>query len=704
MKLQHLFVGAITVALLSGCGGGGGSSSAPSSTPAASILSGFGAVGTPIVNGTINVICAAGSEFSSITNSTGAWQFTLTGQTLPCAVQLSGGTINSVANTATYTSIATVVGTVNVTPLTDLLVANLVGSATPRTWFAGLSSPSATLASITQIKVNTALANLSGAVPALTPLGTTSPITTAFTPLAGNISDDMLTALKTAITFNAAGVTYASLLTDASATSFTAPAAGFGTALTAAYTATPSGGGGTTSYTIGGTVSGLTGSVVLQDNGGDNLTVTANGNFLFATQINNVSPYNVTILTQPIGQTCTVSTGAGTVSWNNVTNVAVVCATNTYNVGGSVSGLAGTLVLQDNNGDNLTVTANGTFTFATQVANGSPYSVTVFTHPASQSCSVVSGAGTITAANVTNVAISCVTNTYTVGGTVTGLSGSVVLQNNSGDNLTISTNGFFTFPTAVAYGNTYNVTVFTQPNGQTCSVSTGTGTISLANITNVLVTCALNSYTIGGTVTGLNGSMVLQNSGIDNLTVSTNGSFTFPTTVAYGNTYNVIVLTPPAGQTCAVTGGSGTATATVTSVVVNCTPNSITLFSIPDLLFGGSPTALPLPYAAIAVVSPTVICVGSGCATGYDVGTFELIASGQSYTITNLQATNSTTGSTITPSFSGLANGQIITAGQTVTFDLMSPFTGGNTVNLTYSFTIQETGQTFSYVVQLRTN
>jgi len=38
-------------------------------------------------------------------------------------------------------------GTVNVTPLTDLLVANLVGTATPSTWYAGLSSNPAPLGS-----------------------------------------------------------------------------------------------------------------------------------------------------------------------------------------------------------------------------------------------------------------------------------------------------------------------------------------------------------------------------------------------------------------------------------------------------------------------------------------------------------------------------------------------------------------------------
>lgn len=485
--MQFLKLASLVASLLvlPSCGGGGGGGE--SSTPAASTLSGVAAVGTPIVNGNINVVCAAGSALVTTTNTTGAWSVTLSGQTLPCAVEVSGGTINGVSNTTPYHSIATTTGTVNVTPLTDLMVANLAGTATPSIWFAGLRTTSAPLAAITQTQVNAALTKLSAALSGLTPLSSTNPITTTFTPTAGNVSDDMLTALKTALATNTAGVTYASLLSNASTTTFTAPVAGFGTAMTTAYAGTTSGGTVGT-IVIGGAVTGLTGSVVLQDNGGDNKTVSANGSFTFATNLANGRSYNVTVLTQPAGQTCSVSTGAGTVSVSNVTNVAVVCSTNTFNVGGSVSGLAGSMVLQDNNGDNLTVAASGAFTFATKVANGSAYSVTVLSHPAGQSCSVASGTGTIALANVNNVTVTCATNTYTIGGTVTGLNGSMVLQDNGGDNKTVSTNGSFTFPTTVASGSAYNATVLTQPSGQTCAVTGGSGTAT-ANVTSVVVNC-----------------------------------------------------------------------------------------------------------------------------------------------------------------------------------------------------------------------
>ena len=49
-----------------------------------------------------------------------------------------------------------------------------------------------------------------------------------------------------------------------------------------------------------------------------------------------------------------------------------------------MSGLSGTVVLQDNGGDNLSVSANGPFTFATALASGAAYAVTVKTNPAGQ--------------------------------------------------------------------------------------------------------------------------------------------------------------------------------------------------------------------------------------------------------------------------------------------------------------------------------
>jgi hypothetical protein len=86
-----------------------------------------------------------------------------------------------------------------------------------------------------------------------------------------------------------------------------------------------SSGGGATTYTIGGTVSGLSGTLVLQDNGGDNRTLTLDGPFTFATALPYLAGYSVTVLTKPVNQSCTVSNGTGAVGLANVTNIAVTC-------------------------------------------------------------------------------------------------------------------------------------------------------------------------------------------------------------------------------------------------------------------------------------------------------------------------------------------------------------------------------------------
>ena len=256
------------------------------------------------------------------------------------------------------------------------------------------------------------------------------------------------------------------------------------------------------SYPVGGTVSGLTGNVVLANNGGDNLTVATDGSFIFAASLPTGAAYNVSVATQPSGQACVVSNPSGTIGNAAVTNVAVTCTT-AYTVGGTVSGLTGSVVLTNNGGDNYTVTANGSstspisFTFATALVSGTTYSVGVATQPSGQTC-VVSNppSGTIGSAAVTGVTVSCTTNapnTYTVSGTVSGLTGSVVLTNNGGDSLSVMRDGSFTFATALTGGAAYSVAVATQPSGQSCAVNNGSGTVGSANVTDVSVNCSASS-------------------------------------------------------------------------------------------------------------------------------------------------------------------------------------------------------------------
>jgi len=387
-------------------------------------------------------------------------------------------------------------------------------------------------------------------------------------------------------------------------------------------------------YTIGGTVSGLlTGrSVTLLDNGSNALTVTANGKFTFTTALISGTAYAVTVGTQPSGETCTVTAGSGTVVAANVANVVVACKANTYTIGGTVSGLStgDSVTLLDNGTNALTVTANGAFTFTAALASGKAYKVTVSVQPTGETCTVTNSSGTVGSANVTNVAVACAgAKTFTIGGTVSGLiSGrSVTLLDNGTNSLTVSANGPFTFTTALASGATYSVTVGTQPSGEACTVTNGSGTVGSANVTNVAVACTANKYTIGGTVSGLSAStsVTLLDNGTNSLTVSANGAFTFTTALASGATYSVTVGTQPTGETCTVTNGSGTVgSANVTNVVVAC--SAAKTFTI-----GGTVSGLS------ASTSVTLLDNGTNALTVSANGAFTFttpIASGATYDVT----------------------------------------------------------------------
>jgi sugar lactone lactonase YvrE len=100
--------------------------------------------------------------------------------------------------------------------------------------------------------------------------------------------------------------------------------------------------------------------------------------------------------------------------------------------------------------------------------------------------------------------------THTVGGTITGLTGSLVLQNNAGDDLQLSANGKFTFATALVEGSAYEVSVRIQPRWQFCTVTQGSGKAS-ADVGDVAVACLaaaaqVSTFAGSGTIGSVNGN------------------------------------------------------------------------------------------------------------------------------------------------------------------------------------------------------
>ncbi|MFY0571463.1 hypothetical protein ACN28E_47585 [Archangium lansingense] len=160
----------------------------------------------------------------------------------------------------------------------------------------------------------------------------------------------------------------------------------------------------------------------------------------------------------------------------------------TYRVGGSITGLSGgNLTLQLNGQQSLTRGADGPFSFETPLEDQSSYSVTVTATPPEQDCTVEGGTGKVAGADVSSVQVRCATKTYTLGGTVEGLRGTLGLSLGN-ETLQVTTNGGFTFTTKLPRGSSYGVSVATQPQGQRCTVSNGSGTVA-GNVADLAVRC-----------------------------------------------------------------------------------------------------------------------------------------------------------------------------------------------------------------------
>lgn len=173
---------------------------------------------------------------------------------------------------------------------------------------------------------------------------------------------------------------------------------------------------------------------------------------------------------------------------------------------------------------------------------------------------------------------------FTVGGTVTGLSYPGLVLTDGGNTTTVAANATsFAFPNQIAYGSTYNVIPSGQPAHETCTVANPSDTAGRMAAIAISISCSLNAFSVGGTVTGLtvDGLVLINGSLGGSVTVVQSTTtdlptFTFPA-VTYGVAYGVSVLTQPPGLNCTVDpGGTGImGDAAITTLNVTCVPRGL---------------------------------------------------------------------------------------------------------------------------------
>lgn len=165
----------------------------------------------------------------------------------------------------------------------------------------------------------------------------------------------------------------------------------------------------------------------------------------------------------------------------------------------TVSGLhANGLVDLTSNGQILMFTNNGTSSFA-PFDNGTVYAASVISQPTSpnQTCVITGGSNNdgsgVIAGNNVELSVTCTTNVYFIGGMTTGLipDNNLVLQNNLGDDLLIADDGAFVFVTGIEDLQSYDITIFLQPDDpiQNCSISNTGGNIAGTDVIDVSIDC-----------------------------------------------------------------------------------------------------------------------------------------------------------------------------------------------------------------------
>lgn len=191
---------------------------------------------------------------------------------------------------------------------------------------------------------------------------------------------------------------------------------------------------------------------------------------------------------------------------------------------------------------------------------------------------------------------------------VSGLVGSgLVLNLNSGrETITANADGNYQFSTAFTTGQDFALTIQSQPvlPSQTCSVSGGTGVVGYGNIATIIVNCDPLRYTLGGTISGLDGIGFTLTNSYDGSTLPVavaSGTFAFTQTYEAGTPYNVTVATQPNHpvQDCLISNGSNTFPANnVTTIAIICTS-----------------TAYPIEITAIGISSGSLTLSNNGSET-----------------------------------------------------------------------------------------
>jgi hypothetical protein len=143
------------------------------------------------------------------------------------------------------------------------------------------------------------------------------------------------------------------------------------------------------------------------------------------------------------------------------------------------------------------VTSEGGISIKFSSAPGSTYALEIISQPEMRFCSIANGSGTYTGTiNPKDlIEVNCGPKPYAVGGSVSGLSGGILILEKEGlIPISIGGNGAFTVGSEYLLNSPYLVTIMTQPTGQICAISNGTGVAGTGSDAVISIVCSTFKY------------------------------------------------------------------------------------------------------------------------------------------------------------------------------------------------------------------
>lgn len=170
---------------------------------------------------------------------------------------------------------------------------------------------------------------------------------------------------------------------------------------------------------------------------------------------------------------------------------------------------------------------------------------------------------------------------FYVGGQVTGLKGDgLVLKFNDRIDVKVRRNGRFNFHGNFSLLEDYEVVIKQQPQNpaQSCEIQNAIGEIDGSRIDNILVDCATDRYTIGGSVVGLEGTtLALQLNEKEKLILKEDGRFRFKTRLRADSNYELAHVAQAGrfSQYCKIDNASGRVTKeSGNNIQITCTTDT----------------------------------------------------------------------------------------------------------------------------------